>query len=166
MSNEGFQPRLAKVVRQPIHLMATGFASGLLRPAPGTWGSAAAVLVYAMTLSHLPILVVLGVIVTSAVLGVVICGRTATDWGVHDHGAIVWDEWVGQWIALIGLASEPLYWLVGFVCFRVLDIWKPGPIGWADRRFTGGMGIMLDDILAGAGAWVCVTAFKWGMGAG
>ncbi|MBK8970589.1 MAG: phosphatidylglycerophosphatase A [Hahellaceae bacterium] len=161
MSSEGFTPSLRKVIRQPVHLLATGLASGLLKPAPGTWGSASAVLVYALFLSELSPLVFVTLIIVAGLLGVLICGRTAADWGVHDHGSIVWDEWVGQWIALIGLASEPVYWLLGFVCFRVLDIWKPGPIGWADKHFEGGVGIMLDDILAGIGALACVTVVRF-----
>lgn len=143
-----FSPPLS-TLRDPVHLLATGFGSGLVKPAPGTWGSVAAVVVFGLLLQHLPLFVFLVLIVAGAFAGIYLCGKTAEDWGVHDHGSIVWDEWIGQWIALIGLAAYPVWWLVAFAYFRLFDIWKPGPVGWADRQFDGGVGIMLDDLLAG-----------------
>ena len=81
--------------------------------------------------------------------GFLLCHRTTADLGVHDHGGIVWDEFVGVWIAL-WLAPTGWAWLLaGFVLFRLFDIWKPWPIGWVDRRGGGGLGIMLDDVIAG-----------------
>ncbi|MBP9615325.1 MAG: phosphatidylglycerophosphatase A, partial [Thiopseudomonas sp.] len=78
-----------------------------------------------------------------------LCGRVATDLGVHDHGGIVWDEFVGIWITLIFLPNTWLWLLLGFVVFRLLDIAKPWPISVLDRKVGGGFGIMIDDILAG-----------------
>jgi phosphatidylglycerophosphatase A len=69
---------------------------------------------------------------------------------VHDHGGIVWDEFVGYWLTVV-LLPKTLFWMAaGFVAFRVLDIWKPWPIRLADRSVEGGFGVMLDDVLAGA----------------
>lgn len=93
--------------------------------------------------------VYLGFLVLTFVFGVWICGRTAEDIGVHDHGGIVWDEFVGLWLALL-LVPPGWIWLVaGFVLFRFFDILKPWPIAWCDRHVEGGMGIMIDDVLAG-----------------
>jgi phosphatidylglycerophosphatase A len=83
-------------------------------------------------------------------LGIWACGRTARDLGGEDPAAIVWDEVVGY---LVAMTCAPAGWpwvLAGFVLFRVLDIWKPWPIRWLDRRVHGGLGIMLDDLAAGA----------------
>ncbi len=82
-------------------------------------------------------------------LGVWLCDRTSKDLGVHDHGGIVWDEWVG-FLFTLWLAPPGFGWLVaGFILFRLFDILKPWPIGWLDRQVAGGWGIMLDDMLAG-----------------
>ena len=82
-------------------------------------------------------------------LGVWLCHSTARDLGVEDHPGIVWDEIVGY---LITMTAAPHGWrwiLLGFVLFRLFDIWKPWPISWMDRNIKGGLGIMLDDLMAG-----------------
>ena len=91
----------------------------------------------------------------AAVLGVFLCDRASDSLGVHDHPGIVWDEFVGLWIALWALPPEPLWIALGFVVFRVLDIAKPWPVGWLDRHTRGGLGIMVDDVAAGV--MTCVT---------
>ena len=76
--------------------------------------------------------------------------------GVHDHGGIVWDEFVGIWLTL-WLIPDGWIWLVlAFILFRLFDIAKPWPIGWLDRKLGGGLGIMMDDVLAGVFAWGCL----------
>ncbi|XNM89719.1 phosphatidylglycerophosphatase A [Escherichia coli] len=83
-------------------------------------------------------------------IGVYLCHQTAKDMGVHDHGSIVWDEFIGMWITLMALPTNDWQWVAaGFVIFRILDMWKPWPIRWFDRNVHGGMGIMIDDIIAG-----------------
>jgi phosphatidylglycerophosphatase A len=82
-------------------------------------------------------------------LGVWLCERTSRDLGVHDHAGIVWDEWVGLLVTLWLLPPGWLWLLLGFLLFRLFDILKPWPIGWLDRRVGGGLGIMLDDLVAG-----------------
>ena len=138
----------ASVWRNPIHFLAFGFGSGAIRPAPGTWGTLAA-LPFVLVWQQLPVAGYGLVIVLSTLLGIWLCHRTAADLGVHDHGGIVWDEFVGLWIAL-WLAPTGWPWLLaGFALFRLFDIWKPWPIRWVDRQVGGGFGIMLDDIIAG-----------------
>jgi phosphatidylglycerophosphatase A len=132
----------------PIHFLALGFGSGLIPKAPGTFGSMAALpLIFVCSLLSLSIYFTMTVI--ACVLGIYICGKTAEDMQVHDHGAIVWDEIAGMLCVFIAI---PLSWdtaLIGFILFRWLDIQKPLLIGWIDKRFTDGLGIMLDDIVAG-----------------
>lgn len=134
--------------RNPLHLLAFGLGSGGAPKAPGTMGTLAAVPLYLLLepLSLMPYLVVIGAMF---LFGVWLCDLVSRDLGVHDHGGIVWDEWVGFLITMI-LAPQGWPWLLaGFALFRLFDIWKPWPIGWLDRRVAGGLGIMLDDVLAG-----------------
>jgi len=139
----------------PIHLLALGFGSGLLKPASGTWGTLAAVpfyLLFSLLLS-LPLATYLLILLLSFALGVYLCGKTAEDVGVHDHGAIVWDEFVGFWITMTFIPFSWLNLILGFVLFRLFDIFKPWPIKLLDKHVHGGFGIMIDDVLAGVFAW-------------
>lgn len=145
-------------LRDPFVFLATGFGVGLLRPAPGTWGSALA-LPFAWGLSLLPVAPRVALVLAAAALGVWICDRAAERLGVADHGGIVWDEMVGVWVAL---ALLPFHWesaLLAFAWFRLFDIAKPWPVSWADREVSGGLGVMLDDLIAGvlAGAATFLT---------
>jgi len=136
-------------IRNPIHLIAAGFGSGLAPRAPGTFGTLAALIpwwpLHFLSPWHYWIVIALGFVV-----GIYICGKTAHDLRTHDHGAIVWDEFIGVWIALAWLPTNGVWIVAGFVLFRLFDIWKPWPIRWCDRNIHGGLGIMLDDVLAGA----------------
>ena len=137
-----------RALRDPVLLLATGFGAGLLRPAPGTWGSAVA-LPLAWGLSYLPPAVSLGLVAAAAGAGVPLCGAAARRLGVHDHGGIVWDEIAGVLLALVLLPFDWRSALLAFAFFRLFDIAKPWPVSWADREVAGGLGIMLDDLLAG-----------------
>ncbi|MET0378384.1 MAG: phosphatidylglycerophosphatase A [Spongiibacteraceae bacterium] len=145
--------------RNPIHLLACGFGSGLAPKAPGTFGTLAAFpLWYLLQMLSWPQYWV--VVVAAFALGVFVCGRTAGDMGVHDHGALVWDEFVGLWVAL---ACVPLDWfwiVLGFILFRVFDIWKPWPIRWFDRNLKGGLGVMTDDVVAGLLVLIILALLK------
>ena len=136
------------ILANPIHLVAFGFGAGLSPKAPGTMGTVVAVLIY-LVLPSMPPIIYAGLVLLSFFFGIWICGKTAEDLGVHDHGGIVWDEFVGYWVTMF-MAPSGLFWvLLGFVLFRLLDIFKPWPIKWADKELAGGLGIMLDDVLAG-----------------
>ena len=149
------------ILTDPVHFLAFGFGSGLLRPAPGTWGTLMAVPLYLM-LARLPLAGYLVVIAATFLFGVWLCERSAQRLGVHDHPGIVWDEFVGLWITLI-LAPAGWVWLVvGFVLFRIFDAAKPWPIRWFDRRVPGGLGIMLDDVLAGLFSLGGLQLAAWG----
>ncbi len=145
------------VLRNPVHFLAFGFGSGLSPVAPGTVGTVAAIPCY-LLLAQLSLPFYLLVLVLSFGLGIYLCGKTAHDLGEHDHGGIVWDEFVGYWITMLAAPSGWLWVLLGFVLFRLFDILKPWPISWLDRHIDGGLGIMLDDALAGSLAWLCLQS--------
>ena len=138
----------------PVQFLAFGFGSGLSPWAPGTAGTVMALPVY-LLFADQPLWIYSAIVLLAAVLGVFLCDRASHSLGVHDHPGIVWDEFVGLWIALWALPPEPLWIALGFVVFRVLDIAKPWPVGWLDRHTRGGLGIMVDDVAAGV--MTCVT---------
>ena len=128
--------------------MAFGFGSGLAPKAPGTFGTLAAVPFY-LLLAGLHPGVYAGIVVAALVAGVLICDSVAADMAIKDPSSIVWDEFVGLWIALFML-PDGWYWLLaGFVLFRFFDILKPWPVSFFDRELTGGLGVMMDDVAAG-----------------
>lgn len=145
-------------LKNPAHLLAVGFGSGLLKPAPGTWGTLLAVPLYYPLSLLSPVYYGVALLV-AFLLGIFLCGRTARDIGAHDHGSIVWDEFVGLWIALAFIPADfRWYWVAaGFVFFRFFDIVKPFPISLLDRKVHGGFGIMLDDVIAGLYAMACLV---------
>lgn len=153
-------PSFNQLRRSPVLLLAFGFGSGLSPKAPGTLGSLAAIPLW-LLLSQLSQPLIIMTIAVSAVVGVAICGRAAVQLGVHDHGGIVWDEFVGLWITMAFLPSNYVMLLVGFLLFRFFDIVKPWPIGWLDKKVSGGLGIMLDDIVAGVAAGASGWLICW-----
>ncbi|MBR9884144.1 MAG: phosphatidylglycerophosphatase A [Oceanospirillales bacterium] len=149
----------SSVWRNPVHFLAFGLGSGAAPWAPGTFGTLAAVPLWYL-LAQLPLITYLALVLAAFALGCWICQRTSEDIGVHDHGGIVWDEFVGYWITMIAAPVTPLWALVGFVLFRIFDILKPWPIRWADQRVHGGLGIMLDDVIAGVFAALCLQGLR------
>ncbi|MBD2857757.1 phosphatidylglycerophosphatase A [Spongiibacter sp. KMU-158] len=148
------------LLANPIHLLSVGFGSGLSPKAPGTFGTLAALPFWCalQLLSPLPYLLV---VIVAFVLGVYLCGKTADALDVHDHGGIVWDEFVGLWIALFALPFEWPWIVLGFVLFRLFDIWKPWPIRVLDAKVHGGLGIMIDDVVAGVYALALLQWLRW-----
>jgi phosphatidylglycerophosphatase A len=149
----------------PLHLIAFGFGVGASPLAPGTLGTLAALPLWVLLqqLAAGPYLASLGV---AFMLGLWVCGRTARDLGVHDHPGIVWDEMVGLWLTLYLVPPRWEAVLAGFLLFRLFDILKPWPIRSIDRRLQGGLGIMLDDVLAGVMAWGLLQAGLLLLGSG
>ena len=137
-----------EILSNPIHCLAFGFGSGLAPKAPGTFGTLLAVPLYIL-LSQLSLLPYILVVVIAFAVGIYLCGRTATDLGVHGHPGIVWDEFVGFWITMIAAPAGWLWVVIGFILFRLFDIWKPWPIRFFDKNVESGLGIMIDDVLAG-----------------
>jgi phosphatidylglycerophosphatase A len=141
----------------PAGWLACGFGSGLAPVAQGTFGSLVALLPW-LWLRQLSLPTYVVVLIVGFVIGVWACNIAGRALGVADHRSVVWDEFIGQWIALLPLliaaclpASGFAWWmlLAGFVLFRLFDVWKPWPISWLDRHLKGGMGVMVDDVVAG-----------------
>lgn len=150
-------------LKNPIHFLAVGFGSGLIRPAPGTWGSLAGLLL-AIVLAKLTASSLFFVVLTlvSFVLGCYLCQETSDDLGVHDDGRIVWDEIVGIFFIFAFLPNYTLYYYaLTFILFRFFDILKPFPIRYFDRHLKGGLGIMFDDILASIYAIIVIYLITW-----
>lgn len=144
----------------PYQFLALGFGSGLAPKAPGTFGTLAAIPLY-LLMAGLNLSVYLTLVTVLAIAGIVICQKAADAVGVHDHPAIVWDEIVGY---LITMAFVPFSWLnivIGFALFRFFDIIKPWPISYFDKHVHGGLGIMVDDILAGVFALACMLLLNF-----
>jgi phosphatidylglycerophosphatase A len=149
MSLDAAQRR--SLLSHPAGWIACGFGSGLSPAAPGTAGSLAALLPW-FGLRELPLPWFVVALVAAFAIGVHACDWAVRKLKIADPGAVVWDEFVGQWIALAPLLFLPrgiLWILCGFVLFRIFDIAKPWPVSWADRKLDGGFGVMLDDVFAG-----------------
>jgi len=150
----------------PAGWLACGFGSGLTPVAQGTFGSLAALLPW-LLLRQLSLPLYVLVLLVGFAIGVWACDIAGRALGVDDHRSLVWDEFIGQWIALIPLLLTALlptrfstwWWLLaGFVLFRLFDVWKPWPIRWLDRHLKGGMGVMVDDVVAGIFAAIVLAA--------
>jgi phosphatidylglycerophosphatase A len=139
--------------------LATGFGAGLSPVAPGTAGTLVGALFY-IAMARLPLVAYLVVVLALALAGVWLCGWAGRILGVTDHPGIVWDEIVGL---LIAMAASPPGWqslVLGFALFRLFDILKPWPVGHIDRRVSGGLGVMLDDVMAGLYALACLQILR------
>jgi len=124
-------------------------------------GTLAAIPPY-LLLSRLELLVFIAVLIIGFIVGVYLCDFTSKALGVHDHGGIVWDEFIGFWITMIAVPEVNWQWiLAGFLLFRFFDIVKPWPVKLADKRIQGGFGIMIDDVLAGLYALGCMHLLYW-----
>ena len=147
-------------MRNPVHLLAAGFGSGLAAKGPGTAGTVVGVIVY-LLLSELALLPYIVVCSVLFIAGVWICGRAAQDLNSHDHPSIVYDEVVGYLITMIAIPAQWPWIVAGFILFRVFDIIKPWPISVLDRRVKGGFGIMIDDVLAALFALALLHTARW-----
>jgi phosphatidylglycerophosphatase A len=151
-------PSFSELWSNPVLMLGFGFGSGLLPKGPGTAGTLLGLLLF------IPLLLwnewlAWAVLLLGTLFGSTICGKSSEYLDVHDHGGIVWDEFVGIWLVLVLLPEQSfLYWMLAFAMFRLFDIWKPWPILWVDHKVEGGFGIMLDDILAA----IYAVAVIWG----
>ncbi|HEY9104340.1 phosphatidylglycerophosphatase A [Chitinimonas sp.] len=142
------QPDLRFLLQHPYHFLALGFGSGLSPKAPGTFGSLAAIPFYLLLSLICPAWLIACLAVPLFLWGIPICGKAGDELGVSDHGAIVWDEIVAMLPLLAMVPQTVLGWAAAFVLFRIFDILKPWPIRWVDAKVKGGLGVMLDDVLA------------------
>lgn len=139
--------------------MALGFGSGLSPYAPGTAGSLAA-LPLAYLLKQLPLWAFASVLLFAIIIGIWACDVTGKRLGVHDHGAIVWDEFCGLWLGVMLVPNQWPWLILGFFVFRFFDIVKVWPANVLDRKLGGGMGVMLDDVAAGLWCLVVLAGIE------
>ncbi|USD38511.1 MULTISPECIES: phosphatidylglycerophosphatase A [Ferrimonas] len=144
-------------LKNPVHFLALGGGLGLAPKAPGTFGTLAAFPFYFL-MQDWGLFPYLMTLILFSAAGIYICGKAAKDMGEHDHPAIVWDEVVGMLITLIAAPAGWIWLIIGFALFRLFDIWKPWPIRFFDKQVDGGLGIMVDDIIAGIFALVWLQA--------
>lgn len=137
-------------------IIAFGFGSGLIRPAPGTWGTALGWCLWVFGLQWLPHAGLVIVLLLGFLVGCIACQRTGQDLQSPDHGGMVWDEVIAIWCVLWLLPSSLWVQVAAFVVFRFFDILKPPPVRWADRRFKNGFGVMFDDMIAAAYTVLCL----------
>lgn len=147
------RPNARFMFSHPLHILAQGFGSGLSPIMPGTFGTLFAWLSFSVLSSRWPdffteqnwaIIVVVGFFA-----GIWACRITGRHLGIADHGSMVWDEIVAFWLVLMFVTPSNFgtqFW--AFIWFRFFDMVKPAPIGYFDRRFKGGFGVMWDDIVA------------------
>jgi phosphatidylglycerophosphatase A len=146
-----------RVWKNPVLLVVTGFGAGLVPRAPGTAGTLVAIPIY-LVIAPLSPAIYAGVVILLFALGVALCRQAERQLAIYDHPAVVWDEIVGY---LVTMLLAPVHWLwmvIGFGLFRLFDIWKPFPIRALERRVRGGLGTMLDDVVAGLYAWLLLQA--------
>ena len=153
-------PESPDLLRNPMQFLAFGFGSGLSPKAPGTAGTLVAIPIY-LLIADLSLLHYSLFIAVTSLLGIWICGVASRQLKVHDHPGIVWDEFVGYWITMWAVPADWTWIIAGFVAFRVFDIVKPWPISVLDRRVDGGLGIMVDDMLAGVMACITLHIAMW-----
>ncbi|WP_435938961.1 phosphatidylglycerophosphatase A family protein [Moraxella bovoculi] len=159
-------PPTATAFEKCVYWLGIGLGSGLPKKAAGTWGTVGGAII-ALPMLLLGFWGFLIITIIGCLIGSYICGKTSDLMNTHDDPHIVFDEWVGMWIALLpsvwlligipddksGLAywhpSLILFLIIPFILFRFFDIIKPFPIKWVDKNVSGGFGILIDDILAG-----------------
>lgn len=149
-------PIPTSLLKDPLHFLSLGFGSGLLPRAPGTFGTLAAIPLYLLLVLYTSEAVYIIATSSGLILGIFLCERTTRALGVQDHPAIVWDEIIGFLITMLFITPDLSSILLGFILFRIFDILKPWPISVIDSRIKGGVGVMLDDVLAGGFALVCM----------
>lgn len=141
-------PPAKEILTNPVHLLAFGFGAGLSTKAPGTAGTVVAIPIY-LLFSQFSLTIYYILLILLIIIGIYVSGKSARMLGVHDHGGIVIDEICGY---LLTMALAPTSWIaiiLGFILFRLFDIWKPWPIRLFDQRIHGGTGIIVDDLMAG-----------------
>lgn len=145
------------VMSDPGRMLMFGFGSGLIRPGSGTWGTLLAWLIW-VTVAPGVSNTALGLfILISFLYGCWACQRVSHALGVEDHVGIVWDEWVAFWLVLWLVPDGWMSQAMAFFLFRLFDTIKPPPIRQADARVKGGIGIMLDDLLAAGYTLICMA---------
>ena len=154
------RPDARFLVSHPAHFIALGFGAGLSPVAPGTAGTLVAFPICWLMLQAMPPLAIAVAAIPLFFVGVWACERTGRDLGVQDHGSMCWDE-IAAFLPLAAFSTASLAsQAIAFLLFRLFDIWKPFPVRQVERRVKGGMGVMVDDVLAAAYAALAFAAIS------
>lgn len=153
-------PTCKLLFSHPAHFLALGAGSGLAKKAPGTFGTAVGLPLFWLIHAH-TLTTQLAIIGLLFLAGIYFCDKTGKALGVSDHGSIVWDEIVAIMLVLTFTSYQWQWWLAAFLLFRLFDIWKPFPIRQCDAKMKGGLGVMLDDLLAAIYAIFSLKALAW-----
>lgn len=155
-------------------LFLTFFGAGLSPKAPGTVGTLASLPVGLAILYYIGMETLFMVTLAITIIGIFEINKYEQETGIHDHQQIVIDEAAGMWLSLMIAHStaitmnypyvEILAIVFSFAAFRLFDIWKPSTIGWIDREIKGGLGVMMDDVLAGIAGGLLSTLVLMGIG--
>ncbi len=149
-------PPLPKSVwRKPLHFLAFGFGAGTIPFAPGTFGTLIAIPIY-LALAWMPVYFYILTVFCITLGSIWICNRVEKELNIHDHPGMCLDEIAGYLITMIYAPAGLLAILLGFLLFRLFDIWKPWPIRRLDQNLSGGFGTVIDDVLAGIYALICL----------
>lgn len=154
------KPSTREIIKKPAVLLACGLGSGLIPKAPGTFGTIAAIPLY-LLMQPLPLLNYLILTFAFFVVGIWLSAEAIKVFKRDDPSEVVWDEVVGLLVTMIAAPAGLLWVLLGFVLFRIFDIWKPWPVSLADKKLHGGLGIMLDDVIAGIYALIVLQALAF-----
>jgi len=146
--------------KQFLRWAGAGLGLGFLPAAPGTWGSLGGVALWWLTLP-LGLTAQALLLILAAIPAALICGACARAAGESDPSFVVLDEILGMWLALLFVKPSWLWAAAAFALFRLLDIAKPWPVSWMERRFSGGPGILLDDLVAGLIAGIIVIIIQY-----
>lgn len=147
-------------IKTPTQFFATGFGSGCAPVAPGTFGTLASIPFW-VALSFLSVPTYAAVVSITFVFGCLVSEQASRELGVHDHGGIVIDEFVGFFITMFLVPLSIVNIVLGFIVFRIFDVLKPWPIKWVDQKMKGGVGIMVDDVLAGFMSLISMHIVLW-----
>lgn len=148
------------VFRNPLHFIAFGFGSGALPFAPGTFGTLVAIPLY-LLLKPLPLVWYVSFTLGFIFFSMWLCEKVSKDIGVEDHQGMCIDEIVGYLVTMTAAPHGPFFVIMGFLFFRLFDIWKPFPINWIDSKIKNGIGMVLDDVLAGIYSAIALHVFTW-----
>jgi phosphatidylglycerophosphatase A len=148
----------------PAVLLGTCFGIGLLPLAPGSFGALAAIPVGWLFIAYFGRPALLLLAVTVFAVGVWCADICARRIGVADPNAVVIDEVAAQWLVLLVVPQDLLYYAAAFLAFRIFDIWKPFPVSWAEQSFRGGFGVMIDDVFAAGYASIILYSVSFALG--
>lgn len=150
------------VWKKPTHFIAFGFGAGTLPKAPGTFGTLAAIPFYLamQQLSHISYFVLLIVIILASIW---LCEKVSREIHIHDHQGMCLDEIAGYLVTMFAAPHGIKWIMIGFILFRLFDIFKPPPIKYIDEKINGGIGMILDDVVAGIYSMIIIHILSWVM---